>query len=108
LFTLVLQIRRARNHLTRVAGDRAQVLVDCPELMVGHVAKGWPSHDLEKIAVERRLETIRRIAGRSAIWMHVIEIGPVPHDLDELLVGAPALRPPSLVRRQIAGVEVGN
>jgi hypothetical protein len=74
--------------------------------MVGHVAEGWPSHDLEKIAVEWWHETIRRIARRSAIWMHVIEIGPIPHDLDELLVGAAALRPPS--RRQIAGIEVGN
>lgn len=39
LFTSVLQVGR----VSRVAGDRLQVLVDSPELMVSHVPEGWPS-----------------------------------------------------------------
>jgi hypothetical protein len=34
------------------AGDRAQILVDGLEVMVGHVRKRWPWHDLEKIPVD--------------------------------------------------------
>jgi hypothetical protein len=43
----VLQIRRTSDHLARIAGDRTQVLVDCPELVVGHVLEKRPSHHLE-------------------------------------------------------------
>src|SRR6266436_1570808 len=52
LCTSVLQIRRNCDHLARVTGDGTQVLVDCSEVMVGHVLEEWPSHDLKKIAVE--------------------------------------------------------
>ena len=52
LFADVLQIRRTCNHLARIAGDRTQILVDCAELMVGHVPKKRPSHHLEQLAVE--------------------------------------------------------
>ena len=34
------------------AGDRAQILVDGFEIMVSHVRKRWPWHDLEKIPVD--------------------------------------------------------
>jgi hypothetical protein len=99
---------RTSNHLSRVAGDCLQVLVDSPELMVSHVPEGWLSHDLEKVAVERRLETIGRSTGGSAIWVYGIEIRPSPHDLDELLVSEPTFGQSRFVRRQIAGVRVRN
>jgi hypothetical protein len=108
LFADVQQIRRTCNHLTRIAGDRAQVLVDRAELMVGHVPKKRPSHDLQQIAVEGWRETIGRSAGACATWMYVIEIGAFPHDLDELLVGVASGRQPRFVRCQIARVKVRN
>jgi len=71
-----------------------------PADRIGHVLEDWPGHDLEKIAVERRLQTVggRRSAGDPAIWVHVIEVGALPHDLDELLVGMATLRQPRFVR----------
>jgi hypothetical protein len=96
LFASVLQIRRTCNHRIRVAGDRAQVLVDCLQLVIGHVLKGRSAHHLQKIAVERRQEAVGRRIGRSAIRMDVVEVGAVPHDLDELLVSAPPSGSPVL------------
>ena len=76
--------------------------------MIGHVLEGRPAHHLQKIAVERRQEAVGRRTGRSAIRMYVIEVGAVPHDLDELRVGAPAFRQSSVVRRQVPRIKVGN
>jgi hypothetical protein len=72
LFTDVLQVGRACNHLAWIARNRAQVVVDCPQVAVGHFPERRPSHDLEKIAVEGWLKTISRNAGGSAIGMYVI------------------------------------
>jgi hypothetical protein len=46
LFTDVLQVGRAGNDLARIARDRAQVLVDSPQVAVGHIPEKRPSHDL--------------------------------------------------------------
>src|SRR6476660_1792083 len=40
--------------------------------------------------------------------MNVIEIRAVPYDLHKLVKGMPSLRPPRLIRRQVAGVEMRN
>ena len=48
----VAQLRLARDYSVD-AGDRAQILVDCPQVMVIHVLEIEPRHDLEKITIER-------------------------------------------------------
>jgi hypothetical protein len=108
LFTGILQIRRTCNSWSRIARDRAQVLVDCSEVVVGHVLEEWPSHDLKKIAVDGWHVTAASSDAAGAIWVHVIEIRASPHDLDELLVGVATRRKPRLVGRQIAGIKVLN
>jgi hypothetical protein len=40
--------------------------------------------------------------------MYVIQIGAMPDDLEELIVGAPAYREPGIVWCQIARVQVRN
>ena len=90
--------------------------------MVGHVRKGWPWHDLEKITVRIvlvwrpvRIEDDR--SGRNAIRsgaslncdqlicgarrMDVIQICAVPYDLHELGKRVTAFRPPILIRRKV-------
>jgi hypothetical protein len=78
----------------------------------GHVPEKWPAHDLEQIAVEGWHETIGRRArgGRraSATWMYVIEVGALPHNLDELRVAMSTCRQLRFVWCQIAGVKVRN
>ncbi len=80
--------------------------------MVSHAPEKRPAHDLEQIAVEGRHETVGRRArgGRraSATWMYVIEVGALPHDLDELRVAVSTCRQPRFVWCQIAGVKVRN
>src|SRR5271170_6722740 len=78
----VARIRRAFE-----TGNGAQVFVDGSELMVGHVVKRWPWHDLEKASVDGR----RNAVCRGGSWRNVctgrvdfIEINAGPHDLLEL------------------------
>src|ERR1700758_1387941 len=106
LFTGVLQIRRTRDHPARVTGDGTQVLVDCSEVVVGHVLEERPSHDLKKIAVDGWQVTVASSDAVSAIWVYVIKISASPHDLDEFLVSVPTRRQSRLIRRQIAGIKV--
>src|SRR5580658_3935221 len=48
--TVVVQrVSRVRRPFD--AGDGAQIFVDGIEIMIGHVRKCWPWHDLEKTAV---------------------------------------------------------
>jgi hypothetical protein len=55
-FAVVAQ--RARRRRTCNARDRAQIFVDRPEVVVGHVLVSEPRHYLEKITVERRGEAV--------------------------------------------------
>ena len=86
----------------------AQVLVDCSEVVVGHVLEEWPSHDLQKITVDGRQVTGASSDAVSAIWVYVIKIGTSPHDLDEFLVSMSTCRESRLIRSQIAGIKVQN
>ena len=108
LFTGILQVRRICNPWAGVAGDGTQVLVDCSEVVVGHVFEEWPSHDLKKIAVDGWQVTVAFSDAITAIWVYVIKISASPHDLDEFLVSVPTCRQSRFIRRQIAGIKVLN
>ena len=77
---LVVQ-RASRVRRTFKAGSGAQVFTDGFDLMVGHVMKHWPRHDLEKAAVVGRWKAVQR----SGSWgngcageVEVIEINTSP------------------------------
>jgi hypothetical protein len=76
--------------------------------MVSHVLEEWPSHDLKKIAVDGWKVTGASSDAVSAIWVYVIKISALPHDLDEFVVSVPTCRQSRLIRRQIAGIKVQN
>ena len=91
------------------ARDGTQVLIDSLDLMVGHVVKYGPRHDLEKIAVHRGWNAVCRRRSRQSRctgWMEVIEIYASPQDLLKLQKRVAPFRPPSLIRRQVAGNNV--
>ena len=50
---VVAQLRLARDYSVD-AGDGAEIFVDGPQVMVGHVLEIEPRHDLKKITIERR------------------------------------------------------
>jgi hypothetical protein len=54
-------------------GDGLQILVDGFELMVRHVVKRQPGHDLEKIAIHRRGNAVQ-FAG-SGVGVAVVQVG---------------------------------
>ena len=47
------------------ARDGTQVFVDGLDVMVGHVGKGWPWHDLEKITVRNIVVVLARTLAES-------------------------------------------
>src|SRR5579864_4311164 len=89
------------------AGDGAQILIDGFDLMVGHVVKKRPGHDLELATVHRRRDAdAQRYIGvrvRLTSWVNLIEIGAVPQNFPELCKRASAFRTSILIRRQVAG-----
>ena len=98
-FAIVMS--RARRRLARDAGDRAQILVDCTEVMVRHVVVDGPWHYLEKSAVEWGWQTIP-IGGPGTCGMEVIHVYACPYDLDKLRKRMTSFRQSSFVRCQVA------
>src|SRR5579872_2066213 len=87
------------------AGNGTQVLVNSFDLMVGHVVKHRPGHDLQKTAVHGRWNAVgwrRSRQSRCTGWMKVIEICALAEDLLELLKRVAPFWPPGLIRRQVA------
>ena len=104
----VIQIRRARDMWAGIARNRAQVGVDRQEIAISHIFKSRPRHDLEKIRIERKGQAVRRLAGRSAARMNVIEIRSLSDNLDEFSIRVAAFWQSGVIRRQVAAVEVWN
>ena len=91
------------------AGDGTQVLVDSLDLMVGHLRKHWPWHDLQTASVDGSWNAVRgggSCGNGCTVWMEVIEICALPHDLLKLLKRVAPFRSPRLVRCQVAGNNV--
>src|SRR5260221_11322691 len=70
--------------------------------MVSHVLIDRPRHDLEKIPMEWRRDTFS-VGGACAGRMYIVSIDSGAHDGFESCKGIAAFRPPSFVRRQVAG-----
>src|SRR5579859_2058117 len=71
------------------------------QIMVSHVVKNGPWHDLEKIAIERRGQACS-VRSTGTGRMDVIEISAIPHDLNEFRKRVAAFRPTGSIRRQLA------
>ncbi len=85
------------------------MLVNRPQIMIGHVLEGRPWHDLEKIAVEGKLQAVGWSARPgSTIRVNMIEICALPQDLTKLFKGVSTFRQPRLVRGQVTGVKMWN
>ena len=84
------------------ARDSAEIFVDRPEVMVGHILKRGPRHDLEKITIERRLEAVCGYRS-GTVWMQVLKVCSMPHDFQKFPKRGTPLRPAGFVRCQIAG-----
>jgi hypothetical protein len=79
-------------------GDGAQVFVDGVEILIAHVPKRRPRHDLEQRAVE-------------GTWEHgvqLIRVDACSDGLFELGEGVASDRQPGRVRGQIAGNDIGR
>ena len=72
-------VRRAFN-----AGDGAQVLINCLQIMVRHILKRGPRHDLQLRAIERKWNAVRRNVQRARSCVLLIEVDPRSDDLQEL------------------------
>ena len=68
---------------TRDARDRAEILVNGPQVTVRHVGEEGPTHDLEKTPVEwsRKAGPVR---GPRTRRVYVIEILTSPHNFKKL------------------------
>ena len=104
--TVVVQNAGRRRPLD--AGDSAEIFVDSRKIMVSHVLKGGPWHDLQKGAVEREREAF----GANGAWwaytarMQVITVNASPHDLIELGERVAPFGQPGFVRCQITADNV--
>src|SRR5579863_10448145 len=99
LRTDVLQFGRSAS-----IGDArhgAQILIDCPDLTVGHRLKHRPGHDLKERAIEWWRNAIR-VRGASTGGMEVIQIRAGSKDQKKLRKGAPAFRHSGYIRRQVS------
>jgi|SRR5580700_2886670 hypothetical protein len=104
---LVGGTRRRRTECIVYAGDCAQILVDSFDLMVGHVVKYRPWHDLQLAAVHGRWNAnaqpnVGVCVGLTG-WMDIIEIFASPENLLKLLKRVSPCRTPVFIRRQVAG-----
>src|SRR5206468_7952816 len=86
------------------ARDSRQVRVNRVQVMVGQLLKGWPGHNLEQIAIERRVEAVRGNRDPIAVWMQVVMVHAVSQRVEEL--GESSGRNSSVVWRQIARHDV--
>jgi hypothetical protein len=85
---------------TRDARDRAEILLNGPEVTVHHVSKEGPTHDLEKAPIEwsGKADPVRSSrTGR----VDVIEILASPHNFNKLRELSTADRPAGFIRRQV-------
>ena len=87
------------------ARDRRQICVDRMQIMIGQLLKVRPDHHLKQIAVERRVEAVRGDGRPVAIWMKPIVVNTVSQGVEEL--GESSRRDSGLIRRQVAGHDVG-
>ena len=88
------------------ARDRRQICVDRMQIMIGQLLKVRPDHHLKQIAVERRVEAVRGDGRPVAIWMKSIVVNTVSQGVEEL--GESSRRDSGLIRRQVAGHDVGG
>src|SRR6476659_158671 len=90
---------------TRDARDRAEILVNGPEVTVRHVSKEGPTHDLEKAPVEWSGKA-GPVRSSRTVRVDVIEILTSPHDFNKLREVSTANRPSGFIRRQVAGIKM--
>ena len=64
------------------AGDRFQVFIDRLQIVVRPILVRGPRHHLKQIAVERRLEAVRRDGG-GAVRMEVIGVRAVSNGVEK-------------------------
>jgi hypothetical protein len=83
-----------------VAGNSTQILVDGLEILVSHVLKIWPRHDLQELTVEWERDAAG-VQGACASRMQVIHINASPDDLIELGVRVAPFGQSGFVRRQV-------
>ena len=76
-------VQRARRGRACDAGDRAQIFVDCPEVVVSHVLVRGPRHYLEQVAAERKRKAVRGY-GSGTRRMEMIKVCTMSHDFDKL------------------------
>ena len=57
LALLAVIVQRARRRRTCHARDRAQIFVNCPQVVLGHALIRGPRHDLQKMTIEWRRNT---------------------------------------------------
>src|ERR1700681_758533 len=75
------------------------------EIVVRHVLVDWPRHDLQKIAVERRRDTLA-IGSASAGRMYLVHIDASAHDGFEFFKSVASFGPAGLVWGEIARNDV--
>ena len=98
-------MKRVGRGWARNAGNTAQIFVNGPQVVVRHILKRGPWHDLHK----RTVKGVRQAVGgygRGAARMQVIEVNARPHNLNKLLKSAAPLGQSSFVGRQVARNDV--
>ena len=76
-------VQRTGRGRTCDAGNRAQILVDCFEVVIAHVLVSRPGHYLEKVATERMRKAVRGYSSRT-IWMEMIKVRAMPNNFKKL------------------------
>ena len=87
------------------ARNSAQIFVDRPDVVVSHVLKAGPRHDLQKVAVKWRWKALA-VGNACTGWMKVIKIFAGPQDREKLVKSVAPFRPSGFIGRQVAGDDV--
>src|SRR5881409_466276 len=102
---MTVVVERAGRRGAFDARDSTEIFVDRLQVMVGHILKRGPRHDLENITIEGRREAVCGY-GSGTVWMQVLKVCSMPHDFQKFRKRGTPLRPASFVGRQIAGHNV--
>ena len=90
----------------RDAGDRAEILVDGAQIVIGQVAETRPRHRLEKVCAERSWNAAPVNHSCWASRVEVIHVHARPHDLNKFGKRVATYGQSSFIRCQVAGDDV--
>ena len=79
------------------ARDSAEILINSPQVLVRHILKRGPGHNLEKITIERSVKAVRG-SSSGTIRVEMIEVFAGPHDFKKLSERSASFGPAGFVR----------